>query len=208
MVEARLKLEPEVQEIFGHIDANQNFVLSGGAGSGKTYSLVQTIRQGVACITYTNAAVREIANRVTSERLVVSTSHDFLWDNIKSFQGELKAILLQLVTDPDEKQFEVIGEPLAVEEIEEIQYKEYTSLRNGIISHEELLVLAENMFRNYPKLCDILKDRYKLILVDEYQDTSPLVVQILIDHLRQSARKNVVGFFDDSMQSIYDGSVP
>jgi DNA helicase-2/ATP-dependent DNA helicase PcrA len=215
MVEARLKLEPEVQEIFGHIDANQNFVLSGGAGSGKTYSLVQTIRQaiserplaGVACITYTNAAVREIANRVSSERLIVSTIHDFLWDNIKSFQGELKAILLQLIADPDEKRFEVIGEPLVVEEIEEIQYKEYTSLRNGIISHEELLVLAENMFRNHPKLCDILKDRYKLILVDEYQDTSPLVVQILIDHLRQSARKNVVGFFGDSMQSIYDDSI-
>lgn len=215
MVEARLKLEPEVQEIFGHIDANQNFVLSGGAGSGKTYSLVQTIRQaiserplaGVACITYTNAAVREIANRVTSERLIVSTIHDFLWDNIKSFQAELKVILLQLIADPNEKRFEVIGEPVVVDEIEEIQYKEYTSLRNGIISHEELLVLAEKMFRNYPKLCDILKDRYKLILVDEYQDTSPLVVQILIDHLRQSARKNVVGFFGDSMQSIYDDSI-
>jgi len=215
MVEARLKLEPEVQEIFGHIDANQNFVLSGGAGSGKTYSLVQTIRQaiaerplaGVACITYTNAAVREIEDRVTSEHLTVCTIHDFLWDNIKSFQGELKAILLQLISDPDEKRFEVIGDPLVTEEIEEIQYKEYTRLRNGIISHDELLVLAESMFRNYPKLCDILKDRYKLILVDEYQDTSPLVVEILIDHLRRSARKSVIGFFGDSMQSIYDDSI-
>ena len=35
MVEERLKLEPEVQEIFSCIDARQNFLLSGGAGSGK-----------------------------------------------------------------------------------------------------------------------------------------------------------------------------
>ena len=40
MVEGRLSLEPEVQEIFQSIDDGRNFLLSGGAGSGKTYSLV------------------------------------------------------------------------------------------------------------------------------------------------------------------------
>jgi Flp pilus assembly CpaF family ATPase len=37
----RLMLEPEVQQIFTAIDARENFLLSGGAGSGKTYSLDQ-----------------------------------------------------------------------------------------------------------------------------------------------------------------------
>lgn len=215
MVETRVKLEPEVREIFMHIDAGQNFVLSGGAGSGKTYSLVQTIRQaiaerplaGVACITYTNAAVREIASRVSSARLIVNTIHDFLWDNIKSFQSELKANLLSLIADPEQKLFEVTGETLTPAELEGVNYKEFTRLKDGIISHDELLVLAEQMFRQYPKLCDILKDRYKLILVDEYQDTSPRVVQILLNHLSQSPRNSVVGFFGDSMQSIYDDSI-
>ena len=45
MVENRLKLEPEVQQIFSIIDRENNFILSGGAGSGKTYSLVQVIKQ-------------------------------------------------------------------------------------------------------------------------------------------------------------------
>ncbi len=41
----RITLETEVQEILNHIDNGDNFLLSGGAGSGKTYSLVQVIRQ-------------------------------------------------------------------------------------------------------------------------------------------------------------------
>lgn len=72
MVEERLNLEQEVQEIFQCIDEDRNFLLSGGAGSGKTYSLVSVIRQfisenpseKVACMTYTNAAVKEIEERV------------------------------------------------------------------------------------------------------------------------------------------------
>ena len=45
MAETRLTLESEVQVILAHIDSGDNFLLSGGAGSGKTYSLVQVIRQ-------------------------------------------------------------------------------------------------------------------------------------------------------------------
>ncbi|MEI6144198.1 MAG: AAA family ATPase, partial [Candidatus Berkelbacteria bacterium] len=47
--------------MFQQIDEKRNFLLSGGAGSGKTFSLVQVIRQiiaenptsKVACMTYT-----------------------------------------------------------------------------------------------------------------------------------------------------------
>ena len=76
MVEERSNLEPEVQVIFEAIDEGRNFLLSGGAGSGKTYSLVNVIRQvitekptdKIACITYTNAAVKEIENRVNHKK--------------------------------------------------------------------------------------------------------------------------------------------
>jgi DNA helicase-2/ATP-dependent DNA helicase PcrA len=107
MVEGRQNLELEVQEIFKSIDEGQNFLLSGGAGSGKTYSLVNVIRQAIAenptakiaCMTYTNAAVKEIEERVNHKNLNVSTIHDFLWDNIKHFQKELKGALISLVND-------------------------------------------------------------------------------------------------------------
>ena len=39
------RLEKEVIQIFELIDDNRNFLLSGGAGSGKTYSLVSVINE-------------------------------------------------------------------------------------------------------------------------------------------------------------------
>jgi len=217
MVEARLTLEPEVRAIFEHIDHGRNFLLSGGAGSGKTYSLIHTIAQiieenptiKIACMTYTNAAVREIQDRFDNKNLSVSTIHDFLWDNIKSFQKELKISLVKLMNTEDVKEIKSPDGEVSVDYFsdKEIQYKEYTLIKEGIISHDELLVLGNYMFKTYPKLCDILKDKYKFILIDEYQDTSPAVVEIILSHLKQSNKKNEVGFFGDAMQSIYDNSV-
>jgi DNA helicase-2/ATP-dependent DNA helicase PcrA len=56
-------------------------------------------------------------------------------------------------------------------------------------------------------LCDILKDKYKYILIDEYQDTEKQVVDIFLKYIQKlSDKKNVVGFFGDTMQSIYGGN--
>ena len=219
MVEERL--EPEVVHIFEHINAGRNFLLSGGAGSGKTYSLVQVIKKviadnptaKVACMTYTNAAVKEIEERVGHDNLNVSTIHDFLWDNIKSFQKELKRGLVSLINDDTSK----IKKPSGIEEKIEgaffddlkdgIQYREYLKIKEGIISHDEVLELANYMFKNYKLLCDILKDKFRFIFIDEYQDTNPLVIEIFLKHLKQSQKKNIVGFFGDAMQSIYDDGI-
>lgn len=220
MVETRLKLEPEVQEIFRHIDNGDNFLLSGGAGSGKTYSLVQVIKQAIleepttriACITYTNAAVREIEERVNHHNLIVSTIHDFLWDNIKHFQKELKRSLIALINDEQTsgiKNPEDTPVPESYFDALEngIQYKEYLKLKDGVISHDEVLILANYVFKIYPKLSDILKDKFNFILIDEYQDANASVVETLLVHLKQSKKRNVIGFFGDAMQSIYDDGV-
>lgn len=216
---AQRELEPEVIKIFEHIAHGKNFLLSGGAGSGKTYSLVHVIKEvidrnptvTVACMTYTNAAVKEIEERVNHSHLQVSTIHDFLWDNIKPFQKELKKSLIELMNDTESKIKNPLDEEVLVDYFDGIedgiQYKEYLSIKDGIISHDEVLILANYMFKTYSKLCDILKDKFKYILIDEYQDTSPLVVEILLAHLKQSHRTNIIGFFGDSMQSIYDDGI-
>lgn len=67
----------------------------------------------------------------------------------------------------------------------DITYKEYISLNRGVISHDEVLTLAEVMFEKYSKLNDIVKDKYQFIFVDEYQDTSPKVIKILLEHLQK-----------------------
>lgn len=219
MVEGRLTLEPEVQEIFHCIDNKRNFLLSGGAGSGKTYSLVQVIRQTiaenptskVACMTYTNAAVKEIEERVNHKNLNVSTIHDFLWDNIKHFQEELKSAIVTLAND-DEAKISIDEEnhipPNYFDDLKKgIQYKEYLKLKEGIISHDELLIIANYLFKIYPKLCTIVKDKYQFIFIDEYQDTNKVVVDIFLNHFKKSEKNNVIGFFGDAMQSIYDDGI-
>ncbi len=205
----------ELKNIQDCIEKNNSFLISGGAGSGKTYSLVQTINfikenyknKKVACITYTNVAANEIKNRVVDNRnLKVSTIHDFLWENIKQFQKELRKCIVELI---NEEKIKFNDENIQENYFDSmnIQYKEYLDIKNGIISHDEVILVANKMYNEYRVLCDILKDKYDFILVDEYQDTNRFVIEILLDYLKKSSKKIIIGFFGDSMQSIYDDGV-
>lgn len=99
------------EEIKHHIANNKSFVLEAGAGSGKTYALIQTLNhlietrskelqfndKRIICITYTNVAKNEIIERLEHNPLVlVSTIHEFLWNCIKSYQKQLKVELCKL----------------------------------------------------------------------------------------------------------------
>lgn len=205
----------ELKKIKECIENNNNFLLSGGAGSGKTYSLVQIINlikeeysnKAIACITYTNVAVNEIKERIIDNKnIIVSTIHDFLWENIKNYQKELKKCLVELINS-DEIKFREGNISEDYFQDTKIQYKEYLDIAKGIISHDEVILVANKMYKKYKILCDILKDKYKFILVDEYQDTNRLVIEILLDNLKQSNKENIIGFFGDSMQSIYNDGI-
>ena len=220
-------VEPEVEKVLEVIKQGQNFILEGGAGSGKTYSLISIIekismeepKKSIVCITYTNNAVAEIRARIINDNLRVSTIHDFIWHVIENFQKEIKECLVELINDDEQILFvapkEVLGEELISLDYFDgvrVEYTEWYSMsiteQNKVqISHDHILIVAEKMFSKYKKLSDILKDTANYIFVDEYQDTSPLVVKILLEHLRKSTRDNIVGFFGDSMQAIYDSGV-
>lgn len=92
------------QQLFQYIDEFHNLVFNAGAGAGKTYSLIESLRyiltnnfsklnghtQKVACITYTNAAVDEINSRLGQTDLVkVSTIHEMVWSFIQNNQPQL-----------------------------------------------------------------------------------------------------------------------
>lgn len=96
-------------QVFSCIDNEESFVLEAGAGSGKTWTLVQALKyvinkkenfyrkkhKKVACITYTNVAKEEIINRINGHDMVeVKTIHEFLWRVIEPFQKELKNELI------------------------------------------------------------------------------------------------------------------
>ena len=86
-----------------HIDNFKSFRFNAGAGAGKTYALIETLKyvtinkitttkspQKVACITYTNVAVNEIKSRLGNSNAVeVSTIHERIWEVIKRAQPQL-----------------------------------------------------------------------------------------------------------------------
>ena len=91
------------QDLNKCVDSFRSFRFNAGAGAGKTYALVETIRyiirnkllelkkksQQVICITYTNVAVREIKERLgSSDVILISTIHDRLWKNCKKRSNE------------------------------------------------------------------------------------------------------------------------
>lgn len=212
-------MSAETEKILELIGLKRHFLLSGGAGSGKTYTLVEVIQElvvkyptaKIACITYTNAAVMVIEQRVNSNHLVVSTIHDFLWDNLKNYQAELFEAILSLGKS-DEIKFPHDADinhffDNQEEPVKEIRYMEYLNIKKGFISHDEVIKVAAYMFEHNPKICDIVASKYPYILVDEYQDTNPLVIKILLEHIAKSKNSFVCGFFGDAMQAIYTDGI-
>ena len=209
-----------IDQISGCLKSKQNFLLSGGAGSGKTFTLIQTLNEvykhdkkaRVACITYTNVAANEIKERSPYSKLWVSTIHDFLWDLIMDYQKNLKQSLISLIIS--EQAMPKTGISYSGEiEIDEntfdmVSYRNYRKIENGVISHDDLLKLAAHIFLEYPLMAKILCDKYDYIFIDEYQDTQRAVIDIFLEYIKKAAEgKLCLGFFGDKMQSIYETGI-
>jgi len=106
--------EQQIQkDIFHKIDEYQNVIFNAGAGAGKTYALIESLKyiiqtkgkqlnshnQNIICITYTNVATNEIKERLGNTKLVkVSTIHERLWDLIKDYQKQLLEVHIEKLT--------------------------------------------------------------------------------------------------------------
>lgn len=207
------------EQVIDCLEHNKSFVVDAGAGSGKTYTLVEALTfllkkrskdylsrgQQIVCITYTNVAVDEIKSRINSDPLVrVSTIHDFLWSVICDRQKELRDCILK--ANEENKENKRIAD-LDLTEVP-IEYWQYREWSKGKIHHDDVISFASKIFLSYPKLSRLVADRYPVIFVDEYQDTQKEVVDLLLDSLMNGSEKLVtLGFFGDHMQKIYGTGV-
>lgn len=162
------EVELEIQNCF---DTNDSFILDAGAGSGKTWTLIESLRYSlkmrseelkkknkkIACITYTNVAKNEIIERTEKNELIfVGTIHDFLWHLIKKFQKELKNKFVELINERLEKQQEILASctPRAVKKREKAteritKYQSAIQLLNSNnirISYYNILNYSEGKF--------------------------------------------------------------
>ncbi len=214
------------------IEKKSSFVVEAGAGSGKTYLLIQTLNhlielqgdnlnlsnQSIICITYTNVAKNEIIRRIEFNNLVnVYTIHEFLWQSIKQFQKQLKIELCKLneiryQKDVDNGKASKYIENLKdrIDNIEAVFYNDssFRDFENGELHHDDVIEISKMLFESYPLLTSIVAQKHPYIFIDEYQDTSLETVQALIDFLLKRNEKSIVlGFYGDSHQKIYDTGV-
>lgn len=217
------KIDNSLNEIKECLINKQSFILEAGAGSGKTWSLVQSLKhiietegekiaknnKQIACITYTNVAANEIYERIDNNPLVyVGTIHNFLWSIIGGYTEELKQVILEYneTLSSVKKYLDLEDSLKKVKKIEYNQYKRDYSL--GQLWHDDIINFAKMLFDRSRKLALFTLNQFPYIFVDEYQDTFPNVVEILLhDIYIRYKEKVVIGFFGDSMQKIYDKGI-
>lgn len=212
---AKVEADKIDAQIIETLKSGHSFRVEAGAGSGKTYSLNRAIewiqankwsdysrkKQNVVCITYTNAAVDVIAERLAKNSFILpSTIHSFAWNAIKQYQS----VLVDAVTTnpdflPDEGDFNKVTE---VAYTLGHRYKE-----NGIqyLYHDDVLKLFCLLLDN-AKFRRVFADKYPLILIDEYQDSYKPIIDRFVDYFIAKSIGPQFGFFGDAWQTIYQSN--
>jgi len=200
------------------LESGKSFRVEAGAGSGKTYSLERVVdwignkrkeqykRYGhkVACITYTNAAVDVITERLANESFIKPcTIHTFAWDLIKRFKSSLLAYVKELnmfpasLSDSSESfDFNVIKNVVYTLGV---RYFENDTL---YLNHDDVIQLFVKMLDSH-KFRLILEKEYPLILIDEYQDSFRVIMNQFLKYFIEPEVGPQFGLFGDSWQTIY-----
>lgn len=206
------KVDEDIIETLRH---GVSFRVEAGAGSGKTYSLNKAIewiqnnkkeeyakkKQTVICITYTNAAVDVINERLSDGSFIIpSTIHSFAWNAIKQYQSTLLKYIEEDETfQTDEGDFSKVAE---------VKYTlGHRYVENGVqyIYHNDVLIFFEKLLNNAKFRC-IFANKYPLILIDEYQDSYKPVIEKFIEYFISIGSGPQFGFFGDAWQTIYQSN--
>lgn len=136
-------------------------------------------------------------DRIKSEKVI--SKRDFN-NNKEHYIQELNLKIIKLNEDIQSK--------IDEQEFNKIKYNEtrFDRLSDLTFGHDSLLVIFVLLLAKYPRLKNIIFDKYDYILIDEYQDTNKNVMHALIDAIN-TTDKTSLGLFGDSMQGIYDDGV-
>lgn len=196
------------------LSEGKSFLLEAGAGAGKTYSLIETLKhliaekstellsnhQKVACITYTNVAANEINTRTDSHPAIhSSTIHHFCWSLIKDFQPYLREKLPEIDKWPEK--IEGAGGIGNQQIIYDLGYRKIDD-KEITLHHDDILSFMV-MILNEPKFQSLFAKRYPILFIDEYQDTETAFAETLKTCFLDKGKGPLIGFFGDHWQKIY-----
>lgn len=182
--------------------------------------------QHVACITYTKRAVQVISTRLGYDDLfVVSTLHSFLWGEIKNFSRDIRKALRdsripQLISkaagkdnggqgttarNAREAVAKLTEELSVVDKVESFNYEDvpYSQYSKGKLSHDDVIETAGYLLKNNAILRKAFGMRFPFVLVDEAQDTFPVIVEAF-NTVAAGDIPSVIGYFGDPWQQIYE----
>ena len=157
------------------LDNKKSFFLFAGAGTGKTYTLVELLKiikekyarefrltsKYCAVITYTNAATDEIISRLKDTSIFdISTIHSFIWSLIKPFQKDIKKTYISF------KEQKLADLEAKLTKAKPKSRKKYEEQKEGIVAEIEFAKSVdefvydpngENLERNSLSHADVLK---------------------------------------------------
>lgn len=205
------------------------------AGSGKTYTIEKLITKHliscpedkILCITFTNRAAEELMDRINSKNVDIGTIHSYINNLIKTFYKHkecldlywecykddiIKRINNVKKTESNErykKEYGELNEKTIKKNIIKIKYneKKYSSYYYGELGHDDLIKFSKRLIDKYPVIRRKIADKYKMVYIDEYQDTFSDVLKIFYDSIKNSNCE--LYLMGDKMQQIYsnyDGS--
>jgi DNA helicase-2/ATP-dependent DNA helicase PcrA len=182
--------------------------------------------QKIGVITYTNAACDEIKQRLEFDpRVEVSTIHAFAWSLTAGYDSDIRlwlaSRLLEDIAELDTAQAKGrAASKAATDRARSIESKRrrYENLGSIIrfiysptgdnrtrdsLNHAEVIAMTADFLAKKPGLRRLLVTRFPVLLIDESQDTSRQLMDVLLDVEAAHRERFCLGLFGDLMQRIY-----
>lgn len=186
------------------------YEIRGAAGAGKTFQLTTDIRslhrkgKHLAVISFSNAAVDELASRLGNTTLILRTIHSFCWQII----GSVSRKILEYTDELSNFIPEGLGQypDYALKDVKSVLYGEIGipqfNAKTGELwlSHDDVIHLFIQALRCVPSFSNLITSTFDYILIDEYQDTNGDFLRALFDEI---APRVTIGIYGDPFQSIY-----
>lgn len=187
--------------------------------------LKKYLDNNILCITFTNRAALELGQGIDSNRVYFGTIHNFINHLISSFFSHeltidffLEVYKMQIEEqienrnkkDSWEKRNERYREKFGTLNLETIRANiksisynemEFSSFYRGELGHDDLLNFARLLADKFPIIKKKIVDKYQLIFIDEYQDTSADILHLFYSSVVGSKCK--LYLLGDRMQQIY-----
>lgn len=188
------------------IESNDKHVLVlAGAGSGKTYTLIQKIKiikendgnAKILCLTFSNLAAKELKHRLNEESVGVYTFHGFCFNLIKPFISG-KQVLFETPRLFSKREilevslYKANPSKKATKTLK--KYKDFLD-KNALIDFDDMLLLCLEKLKSKE-----IRQTYDYVLIDEVQDTNLVQFQILKRLISANTKTILVGDID---QGIY-----